>query len=135
MPLESLKKWWVAVLMLKNRTARDYLMLLVLTGLRSSEARNLQWTDIDFERRQFTVRNTKNGDDHCLPMSFLVERLLQDISQNRRGRYVLPACRGSGCIQTPTKQIALVKEWTGLRFMPHDLRRTFNLIAEEAGVE
>jgi integrase len=48
--------------------------LLILTGLRRSEAAQLQWGDIDLKGRTLTVRDTKNREDHTLPLS---DRLLE----------------------------------------------------------
>lgn len=46
----------------------DYLTLLLLTGLRRSEGAQLKWADVDFAEKTLTVRETKNGDDHVLPL-------------------------------------------------------------------
>ena len=41
----------------------------VETAMRRSEIANLQWADVDLERRLVHVRNTKNGYDRSLPLS------------------------------------------------------------------
>ena len=50
-----------------------YVMLLMTTGLRRAEAFGLMWEDVDFDRKLFKVRDTKNGTDHVIPMSTSVE--------------------------------------------------------------
>jgi integrase len=42
---ETLPAWWREVLVL-NATQRDYLLVVLLTGLRRNEAARLQWGDI-----------------------------------------------------------------------------------------
>jgi integrase len=43
----QLRPWMDAVLGLRNPLARDYLQLVLLTGLRRSEALGLKWEDVD----------------------------------------------------------------------------------------
>jgi integrase len=63
---------------LKNRMLRDYLLVLILTGLRRNEAANLRWTDIDIIERTLTVRAeyAKNKQEHILPLSDFLFMLL-----------------------------------------------------------
>lgn len=41
------------------QTARDYLLLLLFTGLRIFEAARLEWADVDIEGRTLSIRQTK----------------------------------------------------------------------------
>ncbi len=63
----QLRPWIGAVLGLDNGLARDYLQLVLLTGLRRSEALELKWGNVDLVGRTLTVRDTKNHFDHTLP--------------------------------------------------------------------
>ena len=76
----DLKAWFIAVKDLPNNkvntirvnisdTVSDYLIFILLTGLRQSEASSLIWQDIDFNNKMFTVRDTKNHSDHTLPLT------------------------------------------------------------------
>jgi integrase len=48
----------------------DYLLLVLLTGLRRREAAALRWQDVDLDKsRTLTVHDTNNGRDHVLPLS------------------------------------------------------------------
>ena len=74
----DLADWWKAVDALENGTLRDYLQLVMLTGLRRSEAERLQWVNVDLKARTLTVPDTKNHRDHTLPLSdYLLEMLLR----------------------------------------------------------
>lgn len=42
--------------------------MLCFNGCRCSEATTLNWTDVDFERRTITYKNTKNGETRIVPM-------------------------------------------------------------------
>jgi len=135
----ELGNWFNAVLSLKGKdkrgqaeTVRDYLILLILTGLRREEASKLKWRNIDFGDKTLTVNDTKNREIHILPLS----DYLFDILNNRRandpdGKYVFPSKTSkSGHLINANKQIQKVKDETGIDFSAHDLRRTFATIAE-----
>jgi integrase len=54
----------------KNReTIRDYLLLVLFTGLRKEEAACLTWANVDLKTKTLKVNDTKNHLDHTLPLS------------------------------------------------------------------
>ncbi|GFO60968.1 integrase [Geomonas silvestris] len=74
----DLPAWNKAVLALDNPIARDYLLFLLYTGLRRNEAARLQWAQVDFDERSFTILDTKNKVPHTLPLSDFLFRLLEE---------------------------------------------------------
>jgi integrase len=52
---DELPQFYNAVLALKNPVARDYLLLLLFTGLRRTEAATLTWDDVDFTSKVIRV--------------------------------------------------------------------------------
>jgi hypothetical protein len=70
-PDHKLAGWAKAVMQLGNSTARDYYIVLLLTGLRRNEAPRLMWSDIDLDSRSIDVRSeiAKNGQGYRLPLS------------------------------------------------------------------
>jgi integrase len=77
-PDHKLPAWFAAVMELRHQKVKDYLMLLLLTGLRRNEAATLRWEDIDFQSKVLRVRAelAKNGNEHRLPLSdYLYEML------------------------------------------------------------
>jgi len=58
------------------------------TGLRRSEFERLQWSDIDMERRQITVRETKNREERIIPMSERVFDILQQRQEENTGKVI-----------------------------------------------
>lgn len=134
---EDLPKWFAAVEQLSSETMRDYLTLILYTGLRRREAARLEWADVDLPARTLTARKTKNGNDHTLPLSvFLIDFLLRRKKNLPEGtRFVFPSHGKAGYISEPKKSIQRIAELTGLHCPPHGLRRTFaNFAAFEAGV-
>jgi integrase len=114
----------------------NYVMLLMATGLRKSEALSLQWGDVDWHKETFLVRDTKNGSSHHVPLSSLTKWLLkkqQEVSQT--SEWVFPARYRSHHMTEPKSQLRRIKAATGLSFSLHDLRRTFATHANAQGVE
>ncbi|UTV79786.1 site-specific integrase [Acidithiobacillus sp. YTS05] len=121
--------WWAATEALQD-SWRDYLRTMLLTGLRANEALHLRWADVDLAGRTLTVRNTKNGTDHSLPMGEWLTAMLT--ARPRRDAYVFTGEKG-----LPTNRrygIDKVAEATGLDIQRHDLRRSFLTVADAVDV-
>jgi integrase len=114
---------------------RDYLLVLILTGLRKNEAAKLRWTDIDFDCKTLTIRaeNTKNRNEYSLPMSeFLVSIMRRRKLDPRRSDFVFPGREGH--LVDPCHCLIQVIEECGCDFVLHDLRRTFITTAAKLGI-
>jgi len=140
----QLRPWFEAVLELKHLPAdsqdalvADYLLLLILTGLRRSEAAALAWDQVDLKARTFTLRDsqTKNRETHTLPLSdYLTALLATRRKVNGDSRYVFPGQSKSGHLMEPRSQMRRITERSGVAFVLHDLRRTFATVAESLDI-
>ncbi|MBL4574618.1 MAG: integrase family protein [Opitutaceae bacterium] len=136
----ELGDWLIAVLALSQsddeftRTSSDYLQFTLLNGLRRREAASLLVTDVDFNEKTFTIRNTKNKNPITLPMSDYTEKLLLRRCKGKDDKYVFTGQQKDKPINDPRKQIAIVRENSGVYFTHHDLRRTFISIAESLDI-
>lgn len=131
----QLPAWWKAVHAEENDTCRDYLLLVLLTGLRRNEAAGLRWQDIDFNDRTLTIPETKNGEALTLPLSdYLFDLLYERARRYGNYEFVFPGSGQSGHLQEPKKAVKRVKERSGVNFTIHDLRRTFITIAESLDI-
>ncbi|MBW7911300.1 MAG: tyrosine-type recombinase/integrase [Alphaproteobacteria bacterium] len=131
----QLKPWYEAVNSLPNRTYRDYLLLVLFTGLRRTEALSLRWSQIDFSDKSLKIIQTKNGDPLTLPMSdFVYELLMQRRELVPGSLYVFPTSSGKGYLADPKKAIAAVSTASGVSFQLHDLRRSFASIASSLDI-
>ncbi|WP_131795553.1 tyrosine-type recombinase/integrase [Fluoribacter gormanii] len=126
----ELAAWYLGVQQLQSAVLRDYLMLIILTGLRRQEAATLRWDQVDLNAKTLTVLDTKNHESHTLPLSSYLYELLLSRSQKRINDYVFPGTGAAGHIIEPRKQMANVTKLSGIHFTVHDLRRTFITIAE-----
>lgn len=132
---DQLKPWLTEVTAHPEQKARDFLLLLLFTGLRKTEALTLRWSDVDLTQRTLTVRDTKNHQDHTLPLPPFLFDLLQRRSELDTGSlYVFPGQGGRGHYKGPTKVLRNIKARTGLEITCHDLRRTFATIASSLNI-
>jgi integrase len=123
--------WYASVIQYPGTTIRDYLLLLLFTGLRKSEGLKLTWDGIDFEDETLTIKITKNKRKHVLPLCPFTKKLLLDRYQCRESEeFVFPGKGKCGHLTEPKKAIQKIIEQSGIEFMLHDLRRTFITTAE-----
>ena len=135
-PDHKLADWYNAVMSLRHGIVRDYLLLLLFTGLRRNEAGALRWEDVDFQAKVLTVRAevAKNKKEHRLPLSdFLENLLMRRLLEKGASEYVFPGRGGKGHIVDSDHVIRGVANEAKCPFMLHDLRRTFLTMAERLG--
>lgn len=130
----ELAPWYSALEQTQNKVLRDYLLLVLFTGLRRQEAATLKWDQIDLTNKTLIVHDTKNRQHHTLPLSDFLYTLLISRREQRKNNYVFPGTGAAGHIIEPRKQMAKVTELTGINFTVHDLRRTFITIAESLDI-
>ncbi|MGY6216652.1 tyrosine-type recombinase/integrase [Methylolobus aquaticus] len=129
----ELEAWTEAVMALPSEDHRDYFMFLLLTGLRRQEALDLTWQTVDLAGRTFTVLDPKNHQDHTLPLSDYLVDMLTRRNEASTSTYVFADTAGRRISNFRNSQAAIEKN-AGVRFTPHDLRRTFATIAESLDI-
>ena len=128
----ELPAWFEAVATLGSETTRDYLHVLLFTGLRRREAAALRWSDVNLRRRTLTVTDTKNGEPLTLPLSTYLHELLtrRQRTADDGAEWVFPSTGASGHIEEVKTATRRVAELTGIEASPHALRRTFSNVAQ-----
>lgn len=112
----------------------DYLLFILFTGLRRGEAEKLQWKQIDFKKRIFTIIDTKNSEPLTLPLPDFIYDLLEKRKEESCSDFVFPGEGDTGHIVEPKRQIKNITKASGVIFTIHDLRRTFITIAESLDI-
>ncbi len=134
----DLAKWYQAVNRLQSDTARDFMLLLLFTGLRRGEAATLTWKQVDLDLQTLTISSeaAKNSREHRLPLTDFLTRLLSTRRDKyaEQSEYVFPGFNGEGYFKEPKSAINIVIEKSGIKFSCHDLRRTFITIAESLDI-
>lgn len=131
----ELPAWWKSVQNLENDTIRDFLTLLLFTGLRKGEAERIKWSDVDFDDATLTIPQTKNGDPLILPLSkFLLQLFQRRYQRYNTQKYVFPSPGKTGHLTEPKKGIYRVIRETEIQYTCHDLRRTLITLAESMDI-
>ena len=121
----DLPKWYKAVRDLVNEDFRDYLTLLLLTGVRRSEGFQLQWSDIDLRNKTFIIQDTKNHNPLSLPMGSFLYKMFKERKRTSKSEWVFPGTGRTKHMVDPKGALKEIKETTGIKFSFHDLRRLF----------
>jgi integrase len=118
----------------KSAALRDYLLLVLFTGLRREEAASLKWDQIDLKAKTLRIKDTKNRQAHVLPLSnFLYDLLISRYAEADAG-FIFESNSKLGYIIEPRKVMKKVIAKSGVTFTLHDLRRIFITIAESLDI-
>jgi len=130
------KEWYQALGKVTNPTIKDYLLLLMFTGLRKDEAATLRWANVHLNGKPptLTVTDTKNGTKHTIPLSSYVHELLKARRKQAGNEFVFPGKGNIGHIVEIRKQTKKMVLELDHYFMCHDLRRTFTSVAERVNL-
>ena len=121
----DLPKWFKGVRRLGNEDFRDYLTLLLLTGVRRSEGFQLRWSDIDLRNKAFIIQDTKNHNPLSLPMGSFLYKMFKERKKTSKSEWVFPGTGRTKHMVDPKGALKEIKETTGIKFSFHDLRRLF----------
>jgi integrase len=94
------------------------------TGMRRGEILSLEWSDVDFNNRLITVKDSKNRESRKIPMNPTLIRLLKDLKKESQGADVFHY--GAKQYQTVYNEWKTTLKKAGTNdFRFHDLRHTF----------
>lgn len=132
----------------QSRHCADLVRFLAFSGCRISEARQVKWSDIDFERGEIQVRNAKRSKRSSAealrfvpiipPMRELLERLQKNYQKGEPFRRENEPYRADCiCLMTDCQRsLTLACAKNGIhRITHHDLRHLFATQCIEAGVD
>lgn len=117
-------------------TVRSALQLIPLFFVRPTELRAAEWSEFDFERREWTIPGSKVkiGEDHVVPLSDQAISILEKLRPiTGKGKYLFPSFRSpSRCISDNTilgamRRLGISKDET----TAHGFRSTARTLLEE----
>lgn len=125
-------------LLLRNRLA---LYTLALTGLRSGEMLNLDWSDINFEQEIIMVRKGKGGKYRSVPMTPKLKVLLKQYWDSLKKpilhKAVFVSVEGNRLTRRTLHEVFVrclkAANLEGRGFTPHKLRHTFATLLLQKG--
>jgi integrase len=107
-----------------NDILRDYFLISLLTGARRSNVQEMQWKQIHFERAEWRIPTTKNGELQIVTLTPEVIEILQE-RQDCNPVWVFPGTGATGHLVEPKKAWKRILERAGIANLRiHDLRRT-----------
>lgn len=119
-----------------SRHSARFTELLAYSGMRLTEAKNLQWCDVDFDAGRIRVHGdpvtgTKGGESRTVPMNPALRDLLirMRTSESKGEDYVSPVGESQKCMELAAAEIGMT------RMTHHDLRHYFASICIESGVD
>ena len=117
-----------------NQFVASAIWLYLLTGVRKDELLTLKWDDIDMDRKELKLIDTKNGKPQYLPLSIAAIDILKQLQHIDGNPYVIVG-KNTGChlvnIDKPWQRIRKKAGLEDVRL--HDLRRTVGSWLAQSG--
>ena len=124
----------------------SFLLFLLLTGARKSEAAGLLWADVSFKDTKVTFRDTKTAAERTIPIHEKLVAILEDMKRinetgsssgppgKEAGKFVFPGPGKTGHLMVHQRVMNnFFKANPDIpSFSAHDLRRTFITIGKQA---
>ncbi len=135
--VEKVGLWLAAVDAERDRDIRLLFKLLLMTGLRSLEARSLRWDQLELGRGSINIGSAqaKNHEAITIPVNpWLLDQLRKKREECLHDIYVFqhPAAR-QGYLTNLNGSVARICKASGVDFTPHDLRRSFATYLDTVG--
>lgn len=109
------------------------LEMLILTCLRTNECAGAKWSEIDLEKRLWTVpqERMKKGVEHRIPLSDMAIKLLSKLSEQRTNDYVFPSPMFDNRGISNESMDAVLKRGGYKPYTVHGFRSTFRDYVQE----
>lgn len=129
----DLPAWYASARLIGNVFMRNYILLLLFTGIRKNEGLSLSWSNVNMTDKTFTMLETKNGRPLTLPMSNYLFDIFTELQKVKLNDYVFPALAKSkkDYMTEPKRHVQHIVDSSGVKFCLHDLRRVFKTLAQD----
>ncbi len=122
---DELPRFFEAVAKEENETIRDYVLISLLAGARKSNVLAMRWKDINFDRAEWRIEETKNGTPQTVALSPEAIEILQSRKSSDNAIFVFPGSGKAGHLMEPKKGWKRILARAGIdNLRIHDLRRT-----------
>lgn len=108
-----------------NATVRDYILISLLTGARRNNVQEMRWAELDLNRAEWKIPETKNGEPLTVALSAPALNILETRQETIAGEWVFPGVGATGHLVEPKTAWKRILKRAGLHDLRlHDLRRT-----------
>ncbi len=126
---DELPKFFEALAEETNTVARDYILASLLTGARRENVLSMRWDQVNLERGEWFIPETKNGESQRVPLISAMHDLLKDRkAECGDGQWVFPSHGATGHLTNPDKAWKRILSRAGIDDLRgtwlHDLRRS-----------
>jgi integrase len=122
---DELPRFFQALAEEDNDTVRDYFLMALLTGARSTNVKSMKWADVSIERAEWRIKETKNGTPQTVTLSPEALGVLHQRRPAEAAKFVFPGIGKTGHLAEPRKGWERVLARAGIEDLRiHDLRRT-----------
>lgn len=122
---DEMPRFFQSVMAEENETIRDFILIALLTGARRSNVLAMRWQDINFERAEWRIHETKNGTPQTVTLSPEAIEILTNRKLSNGSVFVFPGAGKSGHLMEPKKGWQRILKRAGIEDLHvHDLRRT-----------
>ena len=118
----------------QNPVGSDYILFSLLQAGRSDELANITWEKVDFELKQITYKDTKNGADYNFPLTKMALEVLARRKKARINEFVFgsPDSKKHGFVTKSAKHhFEIIAQKCNILVSHHDLRRTWTTTASQ----
>ena len=109
-----------------NSTIKDYIYVSLFTGARKSNVLSMKWEDINFERCEWLIPETKNGESLRVHLTEKVIDILKNrLQSSPNSKWVFESIGKTGHLVEPKSGWKRILQRAGIKDLRlHDLRRT-----------
>jgi integrase len=100
---DELPHFFAALITEPLDTVRDYIWISLLTGARRANVLAMRWRDISFERAEWRIERTKNGEPQTVTLSPEAVEILRRRKPAEVAEYVFPGPGKTGHLTEPRK--------------------------------
>jgi len=121
---DELPRFFASLAEEENTAIRDFVLLALLTGARRANILSMRWEQISFERKEWRIPRTKNGESQTVPLGDEAIEILKERKGNNSD-FVFSSDGKNGHLVEPKKGWNRILKRAGIEDLRvHDLRRT-----------
>jgi integrase len=133
-PFEEMPAFMVELKKLSSTSARA-LEFVILTAVRTGEARKATWSEIDFDEKTWTIpashmkrtKQTDEPEDHCVPLCDRAIEILEKLKPGKPDELIFKVTRDARTRGKALSDQAMLEVVRGIRegFTTHGMRSSF----------